>query len=306
MTERFQSWQAAGLPACNCNFGVRLKFLLNVLGLMTETGFREKGFSMPTRSWIAVPMLLLAAMPLVSFGQMLPSDSSSYAAKVVSLTGSVSVLKDSQAWALSVGDSVQVRQIIVSGPDGHALFQVSDGSTFEVFPDSHITFRKNPGNWRDLIDVLVGRVKVHIQKWGNQPNPNRIYTPTAVISVRGTTFDVFVNDDDESTIIEVEEGQVAVQHALLPRGSPKLVNAGESITVYKNQPLEAHLIDKGTMARHILRALMDAVSTSMTTGSRGGGVPGTGTGGAGGGGTVGDTQRPDPPPPPPPPPPPSQ
>lgn len=248
-------------------------------------------------------LLLAVLTPVVCLAQFPTSDSGDYAAKVVSITGSVSVLKDSQPWALGTGDSVQVRQIIISGPDGHALFQVSDGSTFEVFPNSHVTFRKNPPNWRDLIDVLVGRVKIHIQKWGDQPNPNRIYTPTAVISVRGTTFDVSVSDDDESTIVEVEEGQVAVQHALLPRGGPKVLNAGESITVYRNQPLEAHAIDKGTLVQHVLRALVDAVQTTVTNTPRTGG---SGGGGSTGGGTPGDTQRPDPPPPPPPPPPPSQ
>jgi hypothetical protein len=251
---------------------------------------------MPSKS---VTVLLLAAMPVVCLAQSFPGTGDS-AATVMKLTGVVSVLKDQQPWALSVGDSVQIKQVIVSGADGYAMFQVSDGSTFEVFPNSYITFRKNPGNWRDLIDVLVGRVKLHIQKWGNQPNPNRIHTPTAVISVRGTTFDVVVVEDDESTIIQVEEGQVAVQHALLPRGNPKVINAGESITVYKNEPLEARLIDKGSVARHVLRALMDAVATSMSGPSSGGGVAG---GGASGGGSVGDTKRPEPPPPPPPPPP---
>lgn len=240
---------------------------------------------------------LLAAVltPVVSFGQILPPAPDA-AATVVSLTGSVSILKDNQAWALSMGDTVQVRQVIVSGPDGHALFKVSDGSTFEVFPNSYVTFRKNPPNWGDLIDLLVGRVKIHIQKWGNQPNPNRIYTPTAVISVRGTTFDVTVDDEDESTTIQVEEGQVAVQHALLPRGSAKLVNAGESLTVYKTQPLDARLIDKGSIAQHMLRALIDAVQTAMMHTPRGVGIPGGGTGPG-----SGDTKRPDPPPPPPPP-----
>jgi ferric-dicitrate binding protein FerR (iron transport regulator) len=254
---------------------------------------------MPRVRWCATAVLLLAAMSVVSSAQALPNDP---AAKVVSLTGAVSVLKDNQPWALSVGDSVQVKQVIVSGPDGHAVFQVSDGSTFEVFPNSYITFRKNPGSWRDLIDVMVGRVRVHIQRWGNQPNPNKIYTPTAVISVRGTTFEVVVREEDESTIVQVEEGQVAVQHALLPRGNPKVLNTGESITVYKNEPLEARMIDKGSVARYVLRALMDALGTSMSSGGGSiprapGGVPG------GGGGTIGDTQRPDPPPPPPPPPP---
>src|ERR1700676_33872 len=123
----------------------------------------------------------------------------------MTLTGRVSVLRDSQELALDVGDSVHVGQLIMTGPDGHALFQVSDGSTFEVFPNSQVQFRKNAPNWLDLIDIVLGRVRVHIEHWGGQPNPNRIITPTAVISVRGTTFDVVVDDDDGATIIEVED-----------------------------------------------------------------------------------------------------
>lgn len=233
--------------------------------------------------------LLFAVTAVVCLAQMPPSDSGQFAAKVASLTGRVSVLKDNQPWALSAGDSVQVRQIIVSGPDGHALFQVSDGSTFEVFPNSTVVFRKNVPNWSDLLDVLIGRVRIHIQKWGGRDgNPNRIYTPTAVISVRGTTFDVAVNDDDESTIVEVEEGEVAVQHALLPSGSAKVLHAGESVTVYKGSPLEAHLIDKGILVRHGLRALMDAVYTAVYRNPQG--IPGVGGGGSG------DTRKPPPPP----------
>ncbi len=79
------------------------------------------------------------------------------------MQGQVSVLKDSQPWAISIGDSVQVQQLILTGPDGQARFQVSDGSFFDVYPNSRVVFRKNPGNWKDLIDLLVGRVRVHIE-----------------------------------------------------------------------------------------------------------------------------------------------
>ena len=58
---------------------------------------------------------------------------------------------------------------------------------------------------------------------------SRVMTPTAVISVRGTTFDVSVSDDDETTLVEVEEGQVEVQHALLPRGNAKVLSPGETL-----------------------------------------------------------------------------
>src|ERR1700688_4837754 len=196
--------------------------------------------------------LLLAAVAVVCPAQFTPFDTGTYAAKVISQTGQVSVVKDTQPWALSVGDSVQIRDLILTGPDGHALLQVSDGSTFEVFPNSRVVFRKNPPNWRDFLDVMVGRVRIHIEHLG-QPNPNRVLTPTAVISVRGTTFDISVHDDDETTLVEVEEGVVEVQHALLPRGDPKVLNAGDTLKVYRNEPLQASLIDKGTIARQVIR-----------------------------------------------------
>jgi hypothetical protein len=213
------------------------------------------------------------------------------------------VLKGSDPWALNVGDTVQVQQVIVTGPDGYARFQVSDGSAFEVYPNSNVVFRKNPGNWRDLLDVLVGRVKIHIQKWGGQPNPNKIYTPTAVISVRGTTFDVSVDAEDQTTLISVEEGQVDVRHAT-KGGSSKLVNAGESLEIFRDSPLARRGIDRGSVAQRVLRSVSDAVNVAMTRSPR---TPGTAPGGpcatcSGQGGPPPPPTGPPPPPPPPPPP----
>ena len=92
------------------------------------------------------------------------------AAKVLTLNGQVSILRDNSPWVLNVGDSVKPRQIIITGADGFALLQVADGSTFEVFPNSRVIFRDNPGNWKDLLEVFLGRVKVQIQKIGGQPD----------------------------------------------------------------------------------------------------------------------------------------
>lgn len=246
--------------------------------------------------WTAAVSLLMAAIVVVCPAQMPPSDSVSYAAKVVTAEGQVSVLKDSYPWALSAGDTIQVKQIIVTGPDGHALFQVSDGSTFEVFPNSQVIFRKNAPNWGDLLDVLVGKIRVQIQKLGGQPNPNRVHTPAAVISVRGTIFEVSVDDDEQTTLVAVDEGTVEVQHALLPRGAPKLVAAGESIRVYKSEPLEARVIDKGGLFRQVLKMAYDAAFTIATHQTRTAGIS---LPGGGNGPLSGDT-KPTPPPPPPP------
>ena len=206
---------------------------------------------------------LVAATAAVCSAQLFSSSPPETRAKVIVLQGQVSVLRDSTPWVLNVGDTVQLQQVIVTGSDGFAQFQVSDGSTFNVYPNSNVVFRNSPGNLRDLIDVLVGRVKVHIQKWGGQPNPNTIRTPTAVISVRGTTFDVSVDDNDETTVVTVEEGIVDVRHALRP-GNTKTLNAGDEIHVYRDQPLAKSVVDKGAVMQRVLGAVRDAVYTVMT------------------------------------------
>jgi hypothetical protein len=250
---------------------------------------------------IAVTRLasMLLAVSVVLCASQLPFglSSSGEAAKAVSVTGQVSLLNDGQPWALSAGDQVKVGQVIFSGPDGYAVFQVSDGSTFEVYANSRVVFRKTPGNLKDLLDVVIGRIKVHIEKFGGQPNFNRIFTPTAVISVRGTTFDVEVEDSDETTLVVVEEGVVEVQHARHP-GTPKWLNGGEWLRIYKNQPLASSRIDKYELVKGSLRRLADALSSSVYRGPRvstvGGGVkPPIG---GGGGPLPGDTGTPPPPP----------
>jgi hypothetical protein len=159
-----------------------------------------------------------------------------------------------------------------------------------------VVFRKNEPNWSDLLDVLVGRIKVHIEHLYG-PNPNRVLTPTAVISVRGTTFDIEVSDENEATLVEVEEGVVDVRHAMFG-GNTKTLNTGESIRVYRDVPIAQGRFNKGALAERVFRALLDAASTWESK------IPRGSTGGGGGTTDPGspDSGKPAPPPPPPPPP----
>ena len=224
-------------------------------------GFRPMVTAKLSLPLAAAAMLCLLAPSTILAQMPAPIDSGQYAAKAIQVTGRVSVLRDSIEYAIVEGGQVNVKELIFTGSDGQARFQVSDGSTFDVYPNSRVIFRKNVPNWRDLLDVLVGRVKVHIEHWGNQPNHNRVLTPTAVISVRGTTFDISVDDDDETTVVEVEEGVVEVQHALLPGGSPRILNTGESLRVYRNEPIASGRIDKGEVFKRVARMAIDAFST---------------------------------------------
>lgn len=255
----------------------------------------------------AIAVALAMASGVVCFAQMLPV-SPAATGKVIHAQGQVQVLKDEVPWALSVGDTVNPKQEIMTGTDGYARIQVPDGSVFEVFPNSRATFRSNQGNLRELLDLWVGRIKVHIEKLNGKPNPNRIQTPSAVISVRGTTFDVTV-DEDEMTLVLVEEGQVAVQHALMPFTEAKILNGGDYLRVYKNQPLAQKQFDKGNVLQKMMRVMADVWLNTPRTGGAGGGpavssplpTPPTGVPGPG---LPGDTGAPAPPPTAPPPPPP--
>src|SRR5271157_4643095 len=192
--------------------------------------------------------LLVAAAVLVSLAPLQAQDT---AAKALVVNGDVSVLRDNNPWALFEGNTVRPQQIVKTGPDGYARFQVSDGSTFEVFSNSQVMFRAVQGSLKDLLDVWIGRVKVYIQHLPGVPNPNNVSSPTAVISVRGTVFEVSVEDQDGTTFVSVDEGLVGVR-SKAPAGGEIFLHPTESIRVYKNQPL-AQKMDKGSIARGVLQ-----------------------------------------------------
>ena len=247
--------------------------------------------------------LLVAAAVMVS---LVPLQAQDTAAKALVINGDVSVLRDGGPWALFEGNTVRPQQIVKTGSDGYARFQVSDGSTFEVFPNSQVIFRANPPSWKDLLDVVIGRVKVYIQHLNGIPNPNNVSSPTAVISVRGTVFEVSVEDQDGTTFVSVDEGLVAVR-SKAPAGGEVLLQPTESIRVFKNQPL-AQRMDKSGIARAVVRAVQDAARVALQRQVGGGGGVGTTPTTSTGAGPSGDkgkptTTAPAPPSAPPPPPP---
>lgn len=245
--------------------------------------------------------LLLALVSSLAISQSFPglpaASSTTESARVILSSGRVSVARAGELWVLSAGDFVKPSQEIVTGIDGYAVFELSDGSRFEVYPNSHVLFRGNRGNWIDVLDIWVGRLKVHIEKLMGKPNPNRIHTPTAVISVRGTSFLVEVDEDSESTTVSVEEGEVMVEHRLLPNGKQRILGPGDELRVDKDEPIARARIDKGGVLRASFRALSEALYTiAVRTSQSGGGaspVPG-----GGGSPLPGDKDPSSPPPPP--------
>jgi len=262
-----------------------------------------KVYSVLARRRTAVLAVVMAGLCLGSSRPLRAqsfSDSTA-AATVVVATGQVSVIRGETLWALFPDQAVRVGETIVTEEDGYAELQVADGSRFYVFPNSRAVFRKNPGSLRDLVDVFLGRVRFEIQKLtGGEPR-YRIFTPTAVISVRGTMFDVDV-DQDETTVVAVDEGVVAVTHRLLPSNNELIIGAGESLVIHAGTPLAKAGVNKAKAVRVASDMARTAAYIWGRIG-RGGSSPGSGsipggTGGGTGGGLPGDEQAPEPPPPP--------
>ena len=201
------------------------------------------------------------------------------AAKVIYETGQVSVLKDGYPIALEIGKTIQVKQTIVTGPDGYARFQLTDNTIWEVFSNSKVVFHDNFPSWTDWLFVQIGRVKIFEQHTKGEDS-KKVTTPTAVISVRGTTYDIVVEDDDGTTFVTVDDGAVEVENRTYPGGQHVLLNPGDSIRVFRGQPLIARQVDHAAVMRVFLKAARDAMNVVLINRPGSVGMPG-GVGGPG-------------------------
>ncbi|HKD10040.1 MAG TPA: FecR family protein [Bryobacteraceae bacterium] len=249
-------------------------------------------------------VLLLAACAALQ-AQQPPGSAPDGAARLLNFVGQLSVVRGGYAWALNVGDSIQPQETVVTGPDGWGVFQISDGSKFEVYPNSRVIFRANRNSWIDLLEVFLGKVRVQIEHFGGMPNNNNVRTPTAVISVRGTIFIVEVEPDTNTTLVQDEEGVVVVRHILRP--SETTLKPGEYVRVFRNEPIGKAVFDKGGVLQRLARAAQDAFYQAAV--NRGSGIPRVGSTTSAPGSPAdknngGSTAPPPPPAPAPPPPPP--
>jgi hypothetical protein len=177
-------------------------------------------------------------------------------ARITAASGKVSRIRDAQAWALSAGEKVPVRQIITTGEDGYARFVVAGGSSFELFANSRVVFRQNTAAAGDLLDIVAGRVRVHLQPTAGQTQ-QRVFTPVAIIT--GThqpaTLAIAI-DEDDAVRIDVVEGEVRIQHSRIPRNDPTIVKAVDAVLVRPNEQISRR-VDRGSLYRYTVRSLHD-------------------------------------------------
>jgi hypothetical protein len=186
-----------------------------------------------------------------------------YEARATYVEGQVSrVAGKDLPWALSEGETVPVQQAITTGLNSFARFEVNGGSSFEIFANSRVLFRQNAAAAGDLIYIQDGRVKVIMIFAADYRPVQRVITPVAIISARANAVMTVIQEDDQSTRVDVLEGQVSVRHALLPRGENEIVKAGDAIIVRRNEPISRKM-DRGSIYRYALRSIVDALSVKI-------------------------------------------
>jgi ferric-dicitrate binding protein FerR (iron transport regulator) len=135
-------------------------------------------------------------------------------------------------------------QLILAAPDGSYMV-VSENS--QLIVDDFWS-----GSFKSIMNVMLGQVRFYIQRLGGRPNPYSVRTPTALIAVRGTTFDVFV-DDAQFAEVRCLEGRVTVENVaisnrevILEPGHHTLVRPGEVplMPVGNDEPLNWNRIVK--------------------------------------------------------------
>jgi FecR-like protein len=162
--------------------------------------------------------------------QATPAVSAPYAGATISdFKGKVSIQLPAQAFTSPLRGEVLPPDTTVSTDEGRLLLKLSDGSDVLVRPYTKLLLKEPEANGWKYFQILLGRVRTQIQKRTGGSPAFQIGTPSAVISVRGTKFDVEV-DRRGFTQVDVDEGVVELE-AVTGRGESVMITAGFSSRV---------------------------------------------------------------------------
>ncbi len=200
-----------------------------------------QGLGVP-RIWAKVAALpLWAVFCLCAAQAQVPAPGSSpapFAGAIVSeWKGEVHVQLPGTSMSWPTRGQVLPSGTVLDTGDGRLVLVLrTDESQIVVQPHTRLMVREPaPGNW-NAVEILLGRVRAYIRKRTGGAPPFEMGTPSAVIAVRGTRFDVEVNRAGVSEV-DVFDGLVEVASSTIP-GSSVLVSPGFSTRVGIGTPPE--------------------------------------------------------------------
>ncbi len=161
--------------------------------------------------------------------------------QIKAVAGRVEIRKAGQTgWALAGCNTVIANNdMLRTGPDGRAEVSHDDGSEVLLAPSSQILFNYagSTGNRRlatRYATAFFGAIYFVVREALPKPALYRIYTPTAVLTIRGTRFGVTVDPVDGATLLEVTSGTVMAKNLIVP--GEYYVKTGQRTRILLNQP----------------------------------------------------------------------
>lgn len=107
---------------------------------------------------------------------------------------------------------------LVDTGDGSLVLRLEDGSQILVRAHTRMVLKEPSPADGNYLRLLLGRIRAQVNKRTGGAPPFQLGTPSAVIAVRGTRFDVEVNERSV-TEVDVFEGLVEVVGVIAPEKS---------------------------------------------------------------------------------------
>lgn len=182
---------------------------------------------------------LFVLMALHAMHDLTSAQGGSIDARVTNVRGHALISRQANGPAdIARGVMVEPGDQIDTRAGGRVTIELGDGSLVVIQPGSLVVVSdyRNASSLRELLQIVVGRVRVRINHLGGRPNPYRINSPTASIAVRGTEFSVAVEPRGDTQVV-VYEGIVEVSSFANPR-HPVLVQPGHGVLVRPNEDIQ--------------------------------------------------------------------
>ena len=156
------------------------------------------------------------------------------AAQLSFFIGEVSLARSGKQIQVSSGMELKSGDIIKTGSGSNADITYKDGSKIAVKEKSTITVGNAGIKDSENVSISSGNLFATFKKMGKD-NKKKVYTPTAVASVRGTEFKVSVSKSGE-TRVDLDEGKLDLNN---PYGDKKLESGDMSETNLGDAPSKA-------------------------------------------------------------------
>jgi len=183
-----------------------------------------------------------------------------FSATLVEYKGQVSLQKQGEDVWLSVDEGMPLEEgdRLLTGIESYAEILIDDGSLLKLDASADITLTElsvRPEEKTILTSIFlrVGRLLSNIARFKNRRSRFQVYTPTAVVGIRGTEF-VIETKELNQTDVGVFGGEVYVggldQYGELIKGSEVIIPKDRQTLILKNKRPQKPFFLKKEMQAH--------------------------------------------------------